>query len=263
MRHMLKSKKTIAFTAVLAAVMLFGSIAYAASSSTPFAKIYWGNNKYYLFNNTWGSNSASSGWWQSIYYNNNYDMGWTWNWGTANPGSVKAYPSIVSGWHWTNGYTTGSGFPTRIWDNKNINASVNYSISANGTYNAAYDIWVHNTNNAVDNSTPTDEIMIWLNNTNAGPLGSYVETVSIAGSSWRLYKGWLNAGNGTGWNVFSFVRTSNTSSSSMNLRDFIHYVVYTKNWMSNSKFISSVEFGSEIFTGSGNFHINSYSVNVQ
>ncbi|QYR22870.1 glycoside hydrolase [Paenibacillus sp. sptzw28] len=262
LRKLFGSKKGLVVMAI-ALSMLFGSIAYAASTSTPFAKLYWGNNKYYIFNNTWGSNKAGAGWWESIYYNSSTNMGWSWDWKTLNPNDVKAYPSIVSGWHWTDGYTAGSGFPARIWDNKSINASVNYSISANGTYNAAYDIWVHNTNNALNNTRPTDEIMVWLNNTNAGPLGSYMETVSIAGASWRVYKGWLADSSTTGWNVFSFVRTSNTSSSSLNFRDFINYLVYTKNWMSNSKFISSVEFGSEIFTGSGNFNITNYSVNVQ
>ncbi|MBY9077117.1 glycoside hydrolase [Paenibacillus sp. HN-1] len=248
---------------VLIGCLVFASATYAASSSTPYATISWGNGKYYISNNTWGSANAGSGWWESIYYNSDTDLGWTWDWKDTDPYSVKGYPSIVSGWHWTQGYTTNSGFPTRIWDNKNINTSVSYSLSATGTYNAAYDIWVHDTDAATYNTRPTDEIMIWLNNTNAGPIGSYVETVTIGGASWNLYKGWLSDSSTTGWNVFSYVRTSNTSSATLNIRDFTNHLVYTKYWMSNSKFISSVEFGSEIFIGSGNLNISNYSVNVQ
>ncbi len=257
------NKIKISIMVTISALLLLASAAYAASSSTAFAKLYWGNNKYYIFNNSWGSSSAGSGWWESIYYNNDTDMGWTWDWKTANPYNVKAYPSIVSGWHWTNGYTTGSGLPARIWDNKNVNTSVNYSISATGTYNAAYDLWFHNTNNALNNSRPTDELMIWLNNTNAGPAGSFIENVTIGGTSWKVYKGFINDSATTGWNVYSYVRSSNTSSTSLNLRDFINHVVYSKSWMSNSKYLSSVQFGSEIFTGTGQMHINSYSANVQ
>ncbi len=250
-------RKLVLFMLVF--TLMFAAVASAASSSTPYATMYWGNNKYYLTNNTWGSDTAGSGWWQSIYYNSNTNMGFSWDWKYQNPYNVKGYPSIVSGWQWTNGYTAGSGFPTRIWDNKNINASVNYSISASGAYNAAYDLWFHTTNNAQSNSTPSDEIMIWLNNTNAGPMGTYQETVWLAGAQWDLYKGM----HSSGWNVFSFVRKGNTSSSSMNLRDFIHHIVYSKGWMSNSKYVSSVQFGTEVFTGSGNMHISNYSVNVQ
>ncbi|MBE0340324.1 hypothetical protein E4V51_02815, partial [Paenibacillus sp. 28ISP30-2] len=129
----------------------------------------------------------------------------------------------------------------------------NYSFyrNSNGTYNAAYDVWFHETDKASWDSTPTDELMIWLNNTNAGPAGTYVETVSLAGSNWDVYKGWIDAGSGKGWNVFSFVRKSNTNSASFNIKNFTDYMIYTKKWMSNAKFVSSVEFGTEIFDGGG------------
>lgn len=245
------------------AVLLFvpAMTASAASSSTPSDKINFANNKYYLFNNVWGQGQVQ-GWTQSIFHNNDKNMGWNWNW-PSNTSSVKGYPSIVSGWHWTAGYTPGSGLPVRLWDNKNINTSVNYSIKANGTYNAAYDVWFHETDKASSDSAQTDELMIWLNNTKAGPAGSYVETVSLAGSDWDLYKGWIDAGNGKGWNVFSFVRKKNTNSASFNIKNFTDYIIYTKKWMSNAKFMSSVEFGTEIFGGSGSMNISKWNVNVQ
>ena len=178
-------------------------------------------------------------------------MGWSWDWKNSNPNDVKAYPSIITGWQFSNNMTSGSGLPTRIWDDKNINTSVNYSLSANGNYNAAYDVWFHSTNALTGTSTPSDELMVWLNSTNAWPLGSYVETATVGGTTWKLYRGT----HPSGWNVYSFVRTSNTSSSSLNLKDFINHVVYYKNWMSNSRYVTSVQFGTEIFTGSGRMHI--------
>ncbi|WP_341282030.1 glycoside hydrolase [Paenibacillus sp. FSL H8-0537] len=253
----LGKKGIILFTLIIS--MLIATVAYAASSSTPYAQLFWGNNKYYVFNNTWGSGTAGSGWWESIYYNNNSDMGWSWDWKNSNPNDVKAYPSIITGWQFSNNMTSGSGLPTRIWDDKNINTSVNYSLSANGNYNAAYDVWFHSTNALTGTSTPSDELMVWLNSTNAWPLGSYVETATVGGTTWKLYRGT----HPSGWNVYSFVRTSNTSSSSLNLKDFINHVVYYKNWMSNSRYVTSVQFGTEIFTGNGRMHIQNYSVTVQ
>ncbi|WP_046213199.1 GH12 family glycosyl hydrolase domain-containing protein [Paenibacillus wulumuqiensis] len=264
MLHLFTKKITLVrllLTVLMLSLVLAPLTASAGTTSEPYAKTNFANNKYYLFNNVWGQDSVK-GWWQSTYLNHDRDLGWVWNW-PSNTSTVKGYPSLVSGWHWTEGYTPGSGFPTRLYENKNINTNVSYSIQANGTYNAAYDVWIHDTGRATWNSTPTDEIMIWLNNTHAGPIGDYVETVYLNGSSWNLYKGWLNAGEGKGWNVFSYVRTSNTSSASLNIKNFTDHLVYTKYWMANTKYVSSVEFGTEIFGGEGQINISNWNVNVQ
>lgn len=112
--HLLKS---ILLWGAVCIIVLAGPLsAFAASSSNPSDKLYFKNKKYYIFNNVWGADQVS-GWWQTIYHNSDSDMGWVWNW-PSNTSTVKAYPSIVSGWHWTEGYTAGSGFPTRLSDQK-------------------------------------------------------------------------------------------------------------------------------------------------
>ncbi|HCT75695.1 MAG TPA: glycosyl hydrolase, partial [Micromonosporaceae bacterium] len=73
---------------------------------------------------------------------------------------------------------------------------------------------------------------------------------------WDLYRGNI------GWNVYSFVRTSNTTSATMNLRDFLNHLV-SRGWMSNTKYLTSVQSGTEIFTGTGQVDTNSYYANVQ
>lgn len=105
--------------------------------------------------------------------------------------------------------------------------------------------------------------MIWLNNKNAGPAGSYVETVSVGGHNWKVYKGYIDAGNGKGWNVYSFVRTSNIQSASLNIRDFTNYLADSKKWLSKTKYVSSVEFGTEVFGGTGQINISNWDVKVR
>jgi hypothetical protein len=130
--------------------------------------------------------------------------------------------------------------------------------------NVAYDLWLHTQSNPDSSSTPTDEIMIWpYRSGGAGPAGTYQTTVNIGGANWDLYRGWINAGNGNGWNVFSFVRTSNTTSVSLNLRDFVNDLVYNRQWLSNSKYLTSIQAGTEVFIGSGQLDTNSYWVDVQ
>jgi hypothetical protein len=74
--------------------------------------------------------------------------------------------------------------------------------------------------------------------------------------------GVTGSGNGTGWNVFSFVRTSNTTSVNLNLRDFTGNLV-NRGWLSSKKYLTSVQAGTEVFTGNGQLNTESYWVDVQ
>jgi hypothetical protein len=252
---------------LLAALMLVSVpiAAYAASTSTPGDKLYFSNNKYYLFNNTWGS-SGVSGWWQTVYYNSSTNLGYVWNWPTTS-GGVKAYPSIVSGWHWTNGYTAGSGLPTQLSANKNINTGVTYTIDSatTGQYNMAYDIWLHNTGSAGSSSTPTEEIMIWNNWTSGvGPIGGQVfSNVTIGGQAYDVYRGEIKDSNGVHqWWVYSFLKRTKTNSFSINVKNFTDFLI-SRGYFTNSKYVSSVEYGTEITNGSGQVNFSNWYCNVQ
>ncbi len=85
--------------------------------------------------------------------------------------------------------------------------------------------------------------------------------MNLAGGTWDLYRGWIDAGNGTGWNVFSFVRTQNTTSVNFDLRDFTSNLV-NRGWLSSSKYLTSVQAGTEVFVGSGTLTTTAYSTNV-
>ena len=61
--------------------------------------------------------------------------------------------------------------------------------------------------------------------------------------------------------MYSFVRTSNVSSASLNLRDFTNYLV-ANNGLSSSKYLLSVEAGTEVFTGAGTLNTTAYSVTM-
>ena len=99
--------------------------------------------------------------------------------------------------------------------------------------------------------------MIWLYRSGgAGPLGTLQGTVNIAGTSWDLYRGNI------GWNVFSFVRRSNTTSATLHLQDFLNNLV-SRGWVANTKYLSSIEAGTEVFTGNGQLDTDSYTADIR
>jgi hypothetical protein len=58
------------------------------------------------------------------------------------------------------------------------------------------------------------------------------------------------------------VRVNNATNVSFNIRDFTSDLV-SRGWMSSSKYLTSVQAGTEVFIGSGTLNTTSYSTNVQ
>ncbi|MBB4910884.1 GH12 family glycosyl hydrolase domain-containing protein [Actinophytocola algeriensis] len=252
-----RSLLTAAFAAVVftaVPVVPPGPAAAAANTCEPFGSITAG--KYWLNNNLWGQDSGSG--WQCLW--DNYQgstIGWGTSWGwSGQQNQVKSFTSSVLGWHW--GWkTTGHELPVRLNAGRDIYTDWRYRVSGSGTMNVAYDLWLHDIPNPDWQHNPTDEVMIWLYRAGgAGPLGTLQGTVTIAGTTWDLYRGNI------GWNVFSFVRRSNTSSATLHMQDFLGHLV-SRGWVSNTKYLSSIEAGTEVFTGNGQLDTDAYTADIR
>jgi hypothetical protein len=227
--------------------------AAATTTCTAFGSITMG--KYWLNNNLWGQSSGSGRQciWNNSVSGSTISWGTNWSW-SGQSNSVKSYASSVLGWHW--GWKIpGTGLPVQLSAGHNINTSWNFSLSGSSSLDVSYDMWLHTISNPLYN-TPSDEVMVWDYHTpGVGPVGSRVATVSLDGASWDLYEGNI------GWEVHSFLRTTNTTSQSLNLKDFLNYLTSHRG-LSSSKYLNSIESGTEVFIGTGQLNVNSYSVNI-
>jgi hypothetical protein len=70
-----------------------------------------------------------------------------------------------------------------------------------------------------------------------------------------------NQGNGTVWNVFSYVRTTNATTTTMNMMEFFNDLS-SRNWLAG-KYLTSVETGTEIFTGTGELDTTGFFCRIQ
>ena len=232
------------------------SVSRGAENCTDYAALVRG--KYWVNNNVWGKADGTGS--QCVSENGlsgdslSWGTSWTWSGDTT---KVKSYASAVLGWHW--GWkSAGTGLPIRLSDGKAVNTNWNFQVTqATGNImNVAYDLWLHDIANPDWQHNPTDEVMVWLYRSGgAGPVGTKQATVTIAGTTWDLYKGNI------GWNVYSFVRTSNTSSAALDLTGFTDDLV-ARGWLTTNKYLSSVQAGPEIFTGSGRLDTTAYSVKI-
>lgn len=263
-RHRLVRKRVSAAAVAMAA--LCGVTLYAFDTSSESAQAAGGcgafesieMGKYWINNNTWGADSGS-GWscaWDS------YRSGDTIGWGTAYEWSgkadaVKSFTSSVLGWHW--GWkAAGTGLPVRLADRTPVRTEWDYKVteSTESVYNVAYDLWLHDTARTDWRSTPKHEVMVWLaSEGGASPLGTKQATVTMAGASWDLYVGDI------GWNVYSFVRTENTTSADLDLDQFLQELV-RRGLVESTDYLSSVQAGTEVFTGRAQLDTTAYSANV-
>ncbi|OAL04874.1 endoglucanase A precursor [Phaeosphaeriaceae sp. SRC1lsM3a] len=191
---------------------------------------------YTIYNNLWGKADATSGS-QCTGVDSlsgstlKWHTKWTW---AGGPGHVKSYANVVtkisqkalssikslpSTWTWT-------------YSGSNIIANVAYDLFTSSTASGSAEY----------------EIMIWLAALGgAGPIsatGSPVATVTLAGTSWKLY----NGKNGQ-MNVFSFVATNEVKSFKGDLMEFANYLT-SKQGMPKSQILQSAGAGTEPFSGS-------------
>ena len=220
-----------------------GEVKAAWGSSDRWAS--WSNGGYTVYNNVWGSGAGPQSIWANSYS----------NWGVwanhPNTGGIKSYPNS----------TRYVG--RRLSSLGSLTSNFNVSVPSGGAWNAAYDIW---------DSSHQHEIMLWMNYTNNSDGSGNIKPISynwnssgnpvpthwnvwIGGHSWNVFRG-NNGGN----NVYSFLRTSKTSSGTVDVRAIANWIK-SQGWFGDIT-VAEVQMGYEITSSNGgmNFITNSYSV---
>ncbi|WP_405060093.1 hypothetical protein OG474_00255 [Kribbella sp. NBC_01505] len=222
-------KAVVALVTLLAALFASALPAHAATWESSDKWGTWSNGGYTVRNNVWGSGAGAQTIWANSY--SNFGV-WA---NHPNTGGVKSYPH------------SARDINRRISSLGSLTSNFNVSRPGSGAYCTCYDIWADGHNY---------EIMIWMNKQGAvGPLGSRQTTTSVGGHTFDVYRG-TNGSNA----VFSFVRTGNTNSGSVDIKAILNWI-RGQNWMGDVN-VTDVQFGYEITSSSGglNFNVNSYSV---
>jgi hypothetical protein len=223
-----------------------------------------GMNPYYILDNEYNASLATSSSWQCVWSTSQsgdtIDWGADWDWTHASSSTssdVLAYPAAVLGWEWGWQYSD-TKLPVQLDSGTTVSSTWDYTFTQNtaNTFDVSYDDWITSSSDPGD-ANPQDEVMIWLNHGGgAGPAGSEYATVSVDGASWNLYIDYDNT-----WPIYSFVRTSTTTSSQLNVTDFTKLLVSSYG-LDGSYYLSSVQAGVEVWTGEGQIDANTYSVTV-
>jgi hypothetical protein len=201
----------------------------------------WTNGGYTLYNDVWGSGAGT----QTIWARTGT------NWGViANhprTSGVKSYPN------------TGQVLNRTLSSLTSVTSSFNVTVPSAGDYETTYDIWANN--NAY-------EIMLWVNQSGAvGPIAeSYdangpvptVKNLTVGGQTWNVYRG-SNGANA----VYSFVRTSNTTSGTIDVLAVLNWL-RTNGWWADVT-VGALQFGFELTgtAGQSAFTSNSFAISYR
>jgi hypothetical protein len=207
---------------------------------------------YLLNNNVWGKQSAPDGWQFIDIGAAGGKLSWSvrYNWPAGtNPHGVKSYPSVVTGWQW-GVWSTDGRLPMPLAGLESLVSGASAAVDHPGVQNLAYDLWFHARAPVRGEDKPSDELMIWMGRFGgAGPLGTLREKVELDGAQWSLYVGDI------GWKVFSFVREENTGTWRLNVKAFIDHLLKS-GLMTATKQLSSVQFGTEVFSSPGEARVD-------
>lgn len=201
----------------------------------------WSDGGYYVHNNMWNSakyspcTSTLYAWscdnWQVVTRMNN----------KAGDGAVKTYPNV---------HRNYGGVPLDSF--ASITSSFAETSPRLGIYNFSYDIWI----NGIAKPGCT-EIMIWTENFNQVPGGTYVQDVTFGSHPYKVYR---NPDSG----YIAFVATTNFTSGTVNLLEFMTWAI-AKGWFSSKSTLNQICFGVEVVStddADATFRVTAFSVDA-
>jgi hypothetical protein len=230
----------------------------------------WGsvvfNERYRVVNNVWNKGACTGAYGQRVFLEDiagTQAFGWQWDW--RNSGyNVVAYPEVIFGdkpWDASSGISTA--FPVQA-GSADITADFDLSVRASGTYNMAFSLWcVSSLPSGID--TISHEIMIWNLNHGMTPAGVKFATVTLGGIAYDVYKKDNHSDDSGGsthhWTYIAFCAKEPITKGPLKISDFVDYLL-AQGILLPSNYVTSVELGNEIVTGSGTVDARAYAITV-
>lgn len=250
MRNFINSRFLTLLFVLMFTILSPTHIANAKAWGTSDKYGFWSDKTYTLRNNVWGPNPGVQSLWVNSYHN--------WGVWASHPiadGSVKSYPHIEK------------SVNMRLSSINTLTSTFNVAVPTVGaSVSTDYDIWLDNHKH---------EVMLWMNNYGkVGPISygydtlgaaiPYYSNIVLGGHTWNIYRG-TNGSN----LVYSFVRTSNTNSGTVDIKAILNWIKDTQAWYGDV-ILDNVQFGFEITSSYNNssndkgynFITNDYSISL-
>jgi hypothetical protein len=232
------------------------------STCVNFGTIFSSDRLYYVMNNVFNDAQGS----QCITASGTGFTVTSANHNIATNGAPASYSAFVRGCHFGT-CTNNSNLPKVVSTIASIPSSFVVQPAGNA-WDAAYDIWFDRSANTTTRNNAL-EMMIWLGSANVQPIGSQVDTATIAGATWQV---WYTASASPP--VISYRRTpATTSMPTFDIMDFVRDAMRRNAGsgtipangspaLNSAWFVTSVQAGFELWQGGANASVRSFAAAV-
>jgi hypothetical protein len=227
-----------------------------------------------LYNNVWNKHADTSGKGLQCLESKTVEgeiwYGWSWSWPEGKR-VIYGYPQIKRGISpWAPQTGSGEGFPAKIADLKHLRLEFETETVTNGKHNLAASMWLTSEPMSGDTSNPsiiTTEVMVWTYSTKGhfNPAGKKLAEVTIGGQDWEVWvdKSWkdVSGKNENRWSYVTFRALKHSLAGDIDLLKLLGYAV-DQQWIRDDMYVSDLELGNEIMSGSGITWVKSFKVSL-
>lgn len=193
--------------------------------------------------------------------------GWSWDAPPAGA-TLISFPQIVLGWKpWTGGTSSHPELPIRVSDLAQLRLAYAAETRATGKYSLAATLWMTRTGAIGAAPNPMDiatDIAIWTDGFAFDPFGAQVGHASIDGIDFEVWFA-RDLGDSTAagprWNYVAYRATRGSQVIALDLKKILDHAV-AAGFISPEHYVSDVEIGNEIMSGSGVTWIKTLSFEV-
>jgi Glycosyl hydrolase family 12 len=223
-------------------------------------------------NNAWNKQAIGSAPYRQCVRSRNIggaqQHGWSWSWPVQSD-TLLAYPQTVFGWKpWNGGVSTRPDLPIRVGSIRTF--ALNYSTQSHwkGKANFAASLWLTRSGRTGTEPNPPDisaDLNIW-NGLEVVPSATHVTTATIDGVRFEVWfapaKGNASGASGNQWNHIVYRCSDVHATASLDIRKFLGDAA-TRGFISPDHYVSSIELGNEVVSGSGETWIETLSVDIR
>ena len=184
----------------------------------------------------------------------------------AGGNGVVAYPEVIFGdTPWNRSPRRQVGALPFLAGSRGMTVDYDISLNAGGICNMAFEFW---TVSSLPSSPDTisDEVMIWIDNHDMTPAGAWADKLVTGDLTWDMFlrqgQGDASGKNPQKWTYAAFLARKPKLKGPLDIGAFVQFL-QEKGLLGGDVYLTSLELGNEIVTGSGTAEVRNYRVTIK